>query len=93
MKLERRLDEILIARHQDESAYEALSTVLTEWAIEHNKYETLIVDIKTIVLGTDRIIAIPNGFDYDFDSDWYEGGDIYLLGIMPISEITIAYEF
>lgn len=84
---------MLIARHQNESAYESLSIVLTEWAIKHDKYETLIVDIKTTVLDTDRIIAIPNGFDYDFDSDWYEGGEIYLLGIMPISEITIAHEF
>lgn len=84
---------MLIARQQNESAYESLSTVLTEWAIEHDKYETLIVDIKTSILGTDRIIAIPNGFDYDFYSDWYEGGEIYLLGIMPISEVTIAHEF
>lgn len=84
---------MLINRHQNESAYESLSTVLTEWANKHDKYETLIVDIKTTVLGTDRIIAIPNGYDYDFDSDWYEGGYVELLGVMPISEITIAHEF
>ena len=84
---------MLINKQQNESAYEALSTALTEWAIKHDKYEILIVDIKTSVLGTDRIVATPNGFDYDFDSDWYEGGDIYLLGIIPISEITIAYKF
>ena len=84
---------MLIARNQNKSAYESLSIVLTEWAIKHDKYETLIVDIKTTVLGTDRIIAIPNGSDYDFDSDWYEGGDIYLLGIMPISEINIIHDF
>lgn len=84
---------MLINKQQNESAYESLSTVLTEWAIKHDKYETLIVDIKTSVLGTDRIVATPSGFDYDFDSDWYEGGDIELLGIMPISEINIVHDF
>lgn len=84
---------MLINKQQNESPYESLSFILTEWAIKNDKYETLIVDIKTTVLGTDRIVATPNGFDYDFDSDWYEGGDIELLGIMPISEINIVHDF
>lgn len=84
---------MLINKQQNESAYESLSTVLTEWANKHDKYETLIVDIKTTVLGVDRIIAIPNGYDYDFDSDWYEGGYVELLGIIPISEINIIHDF
>lgn len=84
---------MLINKQQNESAYESLSTVLTEWAIKHDKYETLIVDIKTTVLGLDRVIAIPNGYDYDFDRDWYEGGYVELLGIIPISEINIVHNF
>lgn len=84
---------MLIARDQNESPYESLSIILTEWASKNDVYEALIVDIKTTVLGEDRIIAIPNGFDYDFDSDWYEGGNIELLGIIPISEINIVHDF
>ena len=70
------------------SAYDALAGVLREWAFQHNRYNTLIVDIRTTVLGADRIIADTNSYGgYDFLDDWYEGGELELLGITPIDEI------
>lgn len=78
-----------VFRAKDESAYSALSFALSQWEETHRGVsETLIVDIETTILGKDRIIALYDGFGgYEFDSDWYEGGEIYLTGITPISEI------
>lgn len=70
------------------SAYDSLAGVLKVWANNHKRYETLIVDIKTSILGEDRIVATTNSYgDFDFLDDWYEGGDLELLGITPIGEV------
>ena len=72
----------------DVSPYDYLSFALSEWAQKHNKYGDLIVDIKTSVLGEDRIIALYDGlFGYDFETDWYEGGSLELLAVCPIDEL------
>ena len=73
--------------------YIHLSNALFEWVCENWSYfDTLIVDIRTSVLGDDRIIASFDGdyCGYDFDTDWYEGGEVELLGITPLHEIGEA---
>ena len=70
------------------SAYAHLSTALWVWSKWNNKFGDLIVDIKTSVLGEDRIYASYNGLTgYDFDTDWYEGGTLELLAVCPIDEL------
>ncbi len=72
-----------------QSAYDALSDVLFNFAEMTGLYETWIVDIKTTILGKDRIVADYNGSTgYDFLDDWYEGGELELLGVRPISQVT-----
>lgn len=72
--------------------YDHLSAKLYDWALDNlDCFDTLIVDIRTSVLGDDRIIAVFDGCcGYDFDSDWYEGGELELLGITPLCEIGEA---
>lgn len=76
-------------RDQRFSPYIYLSDALHQWASKNGfYYEDLIVDIRTSNLGNSRIIAIYDGcFGYDYNTDWYEGGDLELLGITPVSEI------
>ena len=74
------------------SPYDHLSAKLYDWASDNlDCFDTLIVDIRTSVLGDDRIIA---EFDvdcgYNFNTDWYEGGELELLGITPLHEIGEA---
>ena len=72
----------------DQSAYDALSDVLFNFAEITGWYETFIVDIRTTVLGKDRIVADYNGTTgYDFPDDWYEGGELEILGVIPVSKI------
>lgn len=72
--------------------YDHLSAKLYDWALENLDYfDTLIVDIRTSVLGDDRIIAeFDADCGYNFNTDWYEGGDVELLGITPLYEIGEA---
>lgn len=74
------------------SSYDHLSAALFDWVCENESYfDTLIVDIRTSVLGDARIIAVFDGdCGYDFNTDWYEGGDVELLGITPLHEIGEA---
>ena len=70
------------------SPYGLLSAFLDKWTSEHNVYCDLIVDIQTGVLGKDRVLATRTEDGcYFFKDDWYEGGDVELLGITPIDEI------
>ncbi len=71
-----------------DSPYVLLSAFLDRWASKHKVYCDLIVDIQTGVLGKDRVIATRTEYGcYFFEDDWYEGGDVELLGITPIDEI------
>lgn len=74
------------------SPYTHLSSALIAWASEHECYDDLIVDIRTGVLGEARIIAELDSYamGYDFTTDWYEGGEVELLGITPVEEIGEA---
>lgn len=73
------------------SPYIHLSEALYQWASKNGVHEDLIADIRTSNLGDDRIIAIEDGLHgYDYNTDWYEGGDVELLGITPVSEIGEA---
>lgn len=70
------------------SAYVSLSRFLEEWAYDHGVICALIVDIQTGVLGKDRIIVERTEYGgYESHDDWYEGGDLEVLGITPIDEI------
>ena len=71
------------------SPYTHLSGALDEWAIRNNcRHEDLIVDIWTSVLGNDRVYASCNSLcGYDFDTDWYEGGELELLAVSTLSEL------
>jgi len=51
--------------------------------------DTYIVRIKTTVLGEETVLMIPNGIWYDFDTDWYEGGEIELLGFIRLQDVEI----
>lgn len=70
------------------SAYASLSRFLEEWAYEHEVFCDLIVDIGTGTLGEARVIAYASEYGgYEFNTDWYEGGELELLGITPVEEI------
>lgn len=70
------------------SPYIHLSSALFNWCETNKIYDDLIVDIETTNLGLERIIAIYDGnVGFDFETDWYEGGELELLGITPVYEI------
>lgn len=85
----------------DGDPYKALSDFLYKWFCENVKklnlecFQTLIVFIRTGTLGDDQVLAFVNhnvdGFE--FDTDWYEGGDLEITGITPFYDIKPTYTF
>ena len=71
------------------TVHELLSNVLLDWVRCNNKtFQDLVIDIKTGVLGKDRIVACYEGpYGYYFETDWYEGGDLELLAVCPLDEL------
>lgn len=52
--------------------------------------DTYVVKLRTTVLGENIVLMIPNGYGwYEFDTDWYEGGEIELLGYISLQDIAI----
>lgn len=53
--------------------------------------DTYIVRLKTALLGESTVVMSPNGYGwYDFDTDWYEGGDeVELLGFIKLEDIDV----
>lgn len=51
--------------------------------------DTYIVRLKTSTLGEETVLMMPNGMWYDFDTDWYEGGEIELLGFIRLQDVVV----
>ena len=71
--------------------YKAVIDVIREMTKE-NGYECMferIVRIKTTVLGeSNELLLIDNG-DYYWANDWYEGGQVELLGFIDIDDVRV----
>ena len=48
-----------------------------------------IVRIKTTVLGESNELLRINDFDYYWENDWYEGGDVELIGFIDIDDVEV----
>ena len=86
-----------IDQGHDKDPYKELSDFLNSWILKmHFPYGVLIVDIRTSVLGEARIVASPYFGDgecqFSFNYDWYEGGDLEILGITPIDDFEAKYD-
>ena len=59
---------------------------------KENGYECMcdrIVRIRTTVLGeSNEYLGVSNG-DYYWENDWYEGGDVELLGFINVDDIIV----
>ena len=47
------------------------------------------VDLWTSNLGFDRVVLTPCYNSWEFDYDWYEGGDVELLGFASLDSIDV----
>lgn len=48
-----------------------------------------IVRIRTTVLGEDNEFLGVDGGGYYWDNDWYEGGEVELLGFIRLNEVKV----
>ena len=71
--------------------YKAVIDVIREMTKE-NGCECMfdrIVRIKTTTLGeSNELLLIDNG-DYYWENDWYEGGQVELLGFIDIDDVRV----
>ena len=74
------------------SPYEAVGQIITDWA-ERNFYDTFIVWLETSTLGK-SVELLEFDLNSDgllvWDNDWYEGGDVELIGFCPLSMLKPA---
>ena len=73
------------------SPYDAVIEVIRELTKE-NGYECIvdrIARIKTTVLGeSNEYLGVVNN-DYYWENDWYEGGEVELLGFIDVDKIAV----
>jgi hypothetical protein len=74
---------------EGDSAYDALAEAMVCIAGMGHFSDTYILDIRTSVLGEDRVIMRPGDGWWTFDDDWYEGGELELLGYINLKNIDI----
>ena len=49
-----------------------------------------IVRVKTTVLGeSNELLLIDENMDYYWENDWYEGGEVELLGFVNVDEVEV----
>ena len=71
--------------------YTAVVDVIRELT-KKNGYECMserIVRIKTTVLGESNELLLIDDFDYIWENDWYEGGEVELLGWIDIDDVDV----
>ena len=48
-----------------------------------------IVRLKTTVLGESKELLLIDDGEYCFENDWYEGGEVELLGFIDIDDVDV----
>lgn len=70
--------------------YEATGKMVEKLAPYVDNY---IVHLKTSILGESNELYVLETsypeFNWIWDSDWYEGGEVELLGIIPVSDVKV----
>lgn len=54
-----------------------------------NGMDAFVVRLRTSELGECVTIMVPVDMWYKFDYDWYEGGDVELLGFIRVQDIKL----
>jgi len=93
MKIEIKKDEYGLP-----DAYTSVADVIRQWCEKNNRYEDFIVRIRTTVLGEETTLLLFNSFEegedlFEWEDDWYEGGEVELLGFMPLEEVEIPEKY
>ena len=74
-----------------ENEYDAVINVIDDWC-SHNHYTSFVVRLKNNGVEENVYLDCCDavlGFDYD----WYEGGEVELLGFMPIEDVEIPEKY
>lgn len=72
--------------------YVAVYETIREMTRDKYGYEDMpdrLVRIKTSVLGEDNVLLTSDPDNYYWSTDWYEGGDVELLGFINIDDIPV----
>lgn len=76
---------------RNKNPYTAVIDVIRELTKE-NGYECMferIVRIKTTTLGeSNELLLVDNG-DYVWETDWYEGGEVELIGFIDVDDVHV----
>ena len=75
--------------NETSNAYDAVAQYIGEHFGWHRDY---IARIKTSNLGTSNEYLAPvdcYGEDFEFENDWYEGGEVELLGVIAVEDVYV----
>lgn len=74
---------------QKSDAYTAVGNIIEEWA-KTNYYGEFIVHLRTSNLGeSNELFLFEKPGKYIWESDWYEGGEVELLGFIPVDYVKV----
>lgn len=72
--------------------YTAVCETIREMTRDTDGYEDMtdrIVRVKTSVLGEDNVYLNVDSDGYYWSTDWYEGGDVELLGFIDLDDVAV----
>ena len=78
----------------NKNAYDAVCDVIREMTRNADGYEVMterIVRIRTTVLGESNELLLCDEFDYYWETDWYEGGEVELLGFIDLDDVDVPF--
>lgn len=74
-------------------AYSSIGEIIKEWCNNNNYYTDFIVWLKANDIEIKTVYELDYDFNFIFLDDWYEGGDVELLGFAPIDEVIIPEKY
>lgn len=83
--------EYVIIDTSNKDPYTAVIDAIREMTME-NGYECMferIVRIKTTVLGESNELLLIENNEYIWENDWYEGGQVELLGYIDVDDVIV----
>lgn len=72
--------------------YDAVCDVVRELTRSKEGHEQIcdrIVRIRTTNLGESNELLLVEDYDYIWQTDWYEGGEVELLGFIDLDDVAV----
>ena len=76
-----------------ENPYLLVENIIDKWCEYNNYYSDMIVLLKIDGIEEKCVLECDSFGGWEWDYDWFEGGEIELLGFCPVDKVIIPDEY